>query len=130
MTSDFVTEATDSTWEQLVEKSEQPIVVMFYLPGCSHCKTMEPFFAEYAQEFHETIRFIRLNASVFGWIAQRYGIQSTPTFKFFCHGTSVRDMIGAAYPTLLRQAIEETLIYGEACHDSTSTIDYEISGYA
>ncbi|NYT17674.1 MAG: redoxin domain-containing protein, partial [Methanomicrobiales archaeon] len=56
-----VLELTDITWEKTVEKSDLPVLVMFYSPTCPHCRTMEPYFRQYAQEFHGTVIFVRIN---------------------------------------------------------------------
>ena len=45
----------------------------------------------------------RLNIMTNLWTAERYGIRSTPSFKFFCDGKPVREMVGAVYPALLKK---------------------------
>jgi len=44
-------EVTDLTWENTVEKSQLPVLVMFYSPTCPHCRTMEPYVREFAREY-------------------------------------------------------------------------------
>jgi thioredoxin 1 len=125
-----VLELTDKDWEAQVEKSEMPVIAMFHSPTCTHCKTMEPYFREYAKEFEDKVKFVRLNVAANPWTLQRYGVRGTPTFKFFCGGKPVSEMVGAIYPALLKKRIEEVLIYGEECAKNTTEIDYEITGYA
>jgi len=43
------------------------------------------------------------------WTAERYGVRSTPTFKFFCEGRPVQEMVGAIYPALLKKMVDEYL---------------------
>jgi thioredoxin 1 len=125
-----VLELTDKDWEANVEKSEKPVIAMFHSPTCAHCKTMEPYFREYAEEFKDKVKFVRLNVAANPWTLQRYGVRGTPTFKFFCGGKPVSELVGAVYPALLKKRIEEVLIYGEECAQNTTEINYEISGYA
>ncbi|KUG19118.1 thioredoxin [hydrocarbon metagenome] len=125
-----VIEVTDRTWEKTVEKGEKPAVVMFYSAACPHCRTMEPYFLQYAEEFGEVVTFARLNIDANLWTAERYGVRGTPTFKFFCLGRPVQELVGAVYPALLRRMIEDSLQYGEECARNTTLIDYEITGYA
>ena len=75
-------------------------------------------------------RAVRINLAESAWIGERYGVMSTPTFKFFCSGKPVQDMVGAVYPALLKKRIEEVLIYGEECAEKSTEINYDISGYA
>jgi thioredoxin 1 len=130
MTDIEVPELSDATWEQAVEKSEKPVVVMFHTPTCPHCRTMEPYFRQYAGEFEGKIRFVRIDVAANRWTGERYGIRGTPTFKFFCGGKAVMELVGAVYPALLKKKIEEVLIYGEECAEHITEVDYEITGYA
>ncbi|MBT8508530.1 thioredoxin [Methanomicrobiaceae archaeon CYW5] len=130
MNGNGVIEANDLTWEQTVEKSTIPVIVMFYTPTCPHCRTMEPYFREFSGEFAGKVVFARINLAESAWIGERYGVMSTPTFKFFCGGKPVQDLVGAVYPAILKKRIEEVLVHGKECAEKSTEIDYEISGYA
>jgi thioredoxin-like negative regulator of GroEL len=126
---DTLPEATDLTWEVLVEKEKKPVVIMFYSPACAFCHQMEPYFRSYAAEYRDTVTFVRLNILGSPWTAERYDVRSTPTFKFFCEGKPVQEMVGAVYPALLKKMIEEVLLHEKECAKNPTTIDYEITGY-
>ncbi len=130
MSGEDVLELSDASWETDVEQAEMPVAVMFHSPTCSFCKMMEPHFRELAAEFKEKVRFARLDVVSNPWTGERFGVRSTPTFKFFCGGKPVQEMVGAVYPALLKKRIEEVLIYGEECAEKSTEINYEISGYA
>lgn len=122
-------EVTDLSWERVVEQADLPALVMFYSPACPHCRTMEPYFAQYAEEYAGRVIFARIDINTNRWTAERYGVRSTPTFSFFCRGRLVSDLVGAVYPALLKRLVEEGLANGEECVRNSSEIDYEISGY-
>jgi thioredoxin-like negative regulator of GroEL len=122
-------ELTDLNWEQTVEKSNRPVAVMFYSPTCAFCHQIEPYFRGYARDYRETVRFGRFNIMTNAWIPERYGIRSTPTFKFFCEGKTVQEIVGAVYPALLKKIVDEVLVHGKDCARNSTTIDYDISGY-
>jgi len=122
-------EVSDLTWEKTVEKGKTPVAVMFYSPTCAFCRQMEPYFTTFAQEFKGSVLFARLNILTSQWTAERYGVRSTPTFKFFCDGRPVQEMVGAVYPALLKRAVEEVLVHGKECVKNSTAIDYEITGY-
>jgi thioredoxin len=126
---DLLIEVNDMTWERSVEKSTKPVAVMFYSPECAFCHQMEPYFRNYAEEYQNDVIFARINIMTSQWTAERYGVRSTPTFKFFCDGKPVREMVGAIYPTLLKKMVDEVLIHGKECAKNSTAIDYEITGY-
>jgi len=126
---EILIELTDLNWERTVEKSSRPVAVMFYSPACAFCRQMDPYFQSYARDYKDSIRFARLNIMTSPWTAERYGIRSTPTFKFFCEGKPVQELVGAVYPALLKKMVDEVLVHGRECAKNSTVIDYEITGY-
>ncbi len=124
-----IVEVSDQTWEKTVEKGEKPAIVMFYSPACPYCRTMEPYFKNFADRYGDVLLFARLNITSSLWTAERYGVRGTPTFKFFCMGRPIEELVGAVYPAMLEKRIEDLLAHGEACVRSSTAIDYEITGY-
>lgn len=118
-------EVDDSSWEQDVELSELPVLVMFFSPACVHCKEMEPYFIQYAMEYEGKVRFAKLNIVESQFTAERYGVMATPTFTFFCQGKPVQNLAGAAYPTLIKKMIDESLQYGEQCLEKSTPVRFD-----
>ena len=125
-----IVELDDSTWEEAVEKGDMPAAVMFYSPTCAYCAEIEPYFVEFAQKFGEKMVFAKLNVMGSSTIAGRYGVMSTPTFKFFCNGLPVQELVGSTYPPVLRKAIADVLERGSECAEKSTKISYDITGYA
>jgi thioredoxin-like negative regulator of GroEL len=123
-------EVTDITWEKTVEKSRMPVLVMFYSPTCPHCRTMDPYMREFAREYAGAVIFVKGDITRSQWTAERFGVMSTPTFKFFCNGRPVSDMVGAVFPALIKRMVDEGITHGQDCLDRSSGIDYDVSGYA
>jgi thioredoxin-like negative regulator of GroEL len=122
-------EVTDRTWEMVVERSKNPVIVMFYSPACAFCRSMEPYFLQYSEEYKDLVVFARLDITSNMWTAERYGVRGTPTFKFFCLGKPVSEMVGAVYPALLKRMVDEGIKNGEACVMHSTAISYDITGY-
>jgi thioredoxin 1 len=129
MADEQLIEVDDIIWEKTVERGTGPVAVMFYSPGCIHCHQMEPYFKRYAEEYKNSVLFAKINILTNPWIAERYGVRSTPTFKFFCNGRAVQEMVGSVYPSLLKKMVEEVLLHGKECAKNSTAIDYEITGY-
>ena len=119
----------DANWESTVEKGKKPIVVLFSSPSCPFCRQMEPTFIEFADEFKDKIVFAKVDITQSPTIASRYGVMGTPTFKFFCSGKPVHELVGAIYPAVLKKTVEETLENGPACVGQTTWKPPEITGY-
>ncbi len=125
-----ILELDDFNWEKIIEKGKKPVVVMFSSPTCPFCKQMKPYFEEYALDFKNKIIFAEVDISRSITIASIYGVMGTPTFKFFCKGRPVHEMVGAVYPSLLKKAVEESLEHGAQCVDKTTWIETTDIGYA
>jgi thiol-disulfide isomerase/thioredoxin len=124
-----IIEFEDMTWSQQVEDSKKPVVVMFYSPACPYCKAMEPYFEEYAKEYGSSAVFGRINIATNPWTAEKYGVQGTPTFKFFCHGRPVWEQVGQIYPSILKNAVRDMLQHGEECIRKSTPVGQDITGY-
>jgi len=130
MSTQEIIELNDSNWEKRVEKENKPVMVMFYNTTCPHCQIMKPHFEKYALEFKNKVIFGKVNTAENPTIVGRYGIMGTPTFKIFCNGKPVQELVGAIYPTLIKKTVEDSLKHGSQCVSNTTWIDTGISGYA
>ncbi|HOT95427.1 MAG TPA: thioredoxin domain-containing protein [Methanoregulaceae archaeon] len=124
-----VVELTDGNFEREVEKSERPVVVIFFSHACPHCATIMPAFLEIAREFGGRVRFGRLDVVSNPWTIERFAIRSTPTFIFFCSGRPLRELVGAVLPSVIKKQVEEFERDGPECARLSSEIRYDISGY-
>jgi thioredoxin 1 len=125
-----VIEVDDRTFHDQVEKAQLPVAVMFYTPTCVHCRAMAPYYAQYAQEYKDKVLFARVDVSANLFTGERYGVKGTPTFKFFCQGRPVTELVGAVYPAILKRTVDEVLVHGKECISNSTEIDYDITGYA
>ncbi|HOO53888.1 MAG TPA: thioredoxin family protein [Methanothrix sp.] len=123
-----VVDVTDRSWEEVVERSEKPILAMFHSPTCPHCRAMMQYFEEYATEFKGKVKFVRINIMENSFTPERYGVMATPTFKFLCGGRPVQEMVGAAYPSPLKKMVVEGFSHGAECARLSTPIDYNV-GY-
>ncbi|MDD1675554.1 MAG: thioredoxin family protein [Methanomicrobiales archaeon] len=118
-----------TTWEKKVEKASLPVSVMFFSPLCPHCRIIRPYFEKFAKELAGRMIFVILNLDTNAWIGEKYGIRATPTFKWFCNGKPVQELVGAVYPALLKKISEDVLVYGKECAQNSTAIRYDITGY-
>jgi thioredoxin-like negative regulator of GroEL len=124
-----VEEINATEWLSILDKQKRPLMVMFYNPTCPHCTIMEPSFIKHAEQFKDKVTFMKFNIQQNQQIPYSYGIQSTPTFIFFCHNQPITMLSGAVHPSILKHAIENGLLHGEDCAMNRTPIDYEFYGY-
>jgi protein disulfide-isomerase len=71
--------------------SSPKTVAYFYMPGCGHCKNMSPIFDEVSSDpKNSKIKFIKVDATKYPDIADKYGLSGFPTVVRF-NGTNTSD---------------------------------------
>ena len=86
---------TAATFNDLVLKSETPVLVDFWAEWCGPCKAVAPILEEISNEYAGKIRIVKLNTDEEGPIAMKYGISSIPTMNLFVGGQIVKSIVGA-----------------------------------
>lgn len=67
-------------------KGPQPVIVDFYAEWCSSCMTMLPLFAAVAEDLHESITFLKVNADTGEEIMKANRVEAVPTMLLFKDG--------------------------------------------
>jgi thioredoxin 1 len=89
-----VAEVTDETFEQEVLKSDVPVLVDFWAPGCPPCVALAPVLEKIAAETSDTVKIVKMNAAQEQSTAVKYGIQAVPTLFIFKNGDVADSLIG------------------------------------
>ena len=118
-------ETNVSNWREEILEPERLVLVEFWSPQCPHCRIIEPVYNELAKEYGEKLKFAKLNVieSQFNQeLAMKYGAMGTPTFKFFCGGRPVQDVVGALAKDYLKQAIEFAIKKHRECAEKSTPL--------
>jgi len=86
---------TAATFNDLVLKSETPVLVDFWAEWCGPCKAVAPILEEISNEYAGKIKIVKLNTDEEGPMAMKYGISSIPTMNLFVGGQIVKSIVGA-----------------------------------
>jgi len=76
-------ELTESTFEQLVLKSDDLWLVEFMAPWCGHCKQLQPHWTQAASELADSAKLGVVDATVYTNLAAKYDVKGYPTIKVF-----------------------------------------------
>ncbi len=123
--SEGMVEINAANWKEEVLDSKKLIVVEFWSPQCSHCRMIEPVYNELSKEYAGKLKFAKLNVidnQQNQELAAKYGVMGTPTFKFFCGGRPVQDVVGALPKDYMQQAIEFAIKKHRECEAKSTSL--------
>lgn len=104
------THLDDGNFVPEVLRSELPVVVDVWGPGCGPCRMLEPIIMDLATAYAGRVKVAELNAAEAGRTAARYGVLGTPTVIFFRRGKEVERVVGFVGERYLREVIEAELL--------------------
>lgn len=95
---------TDSSFEQEVLRSRQPVLVDFWAPWCGPCRMTEPILEKLARDQAGVLKVAKINVDENPHTSQRYGVQSIPTMMVVKDGQIIDRWAGALpEPALLNR---------------------------
>lgn len=105
MAIETIVEVTDGNFDQMVLKSEQPVMVDFWATWCGPCKALAPIVDEVASAYNGRVKVGKMDVDNSPVTPQRYGVRGIPTLLIFKNG-QVQEQIVGYVP---RETIEKAL---------------------
>ena len=88
-------EVNDSNFDEVVIKSDKPVLVDFWAEWCGPCRMITPIIEEIAKEYSEKALIVKCDVDSSPVVATRYGIRNIPTILFFKDGQIADKQVGA-----------------------------------
>ena len=92
--SALVNEVSDSTFENEVLNSNQPVLVDFWAAWCAPCRMLAPTVEAVAEKFQGKAKVVKLNVDENVDSSSRYGIKGIPTLILFRNGKEAERVVG------------------------------------
>ena len=105
----MTTEATDTNFEELVLKSDKPVLLDFWAEWCGPCRMLTPIVNELAEEYKERAVIAKMDVDSSPGTSVKYGIRNIPTILFFKNGEVVDKQVGAVPKTTLAAKLDALL---------------------
>ncbi|MBR3799887.1 MAG: thioredoxin [Bacteroidales bacterium] len=90
-----------------VIQSPKPVLVDFYAEWCGPCKIMKPRLLDVAERMGEKAKVVEIDVDREKELAERYRIQSVPTFIIFKNGEQLWRQSGAISTIALIQLLTD-----------------------
>jgi thioredoxin 1 len=100
---------TDANFDEVVLKSDKPVLVDFWAEWCGPCRMVGPVVEELAKEFEGKAVVGKVDVDSNPEISMKFGIRNIPALLFFKGGEIVDKQIGAVPKSVLAQKLTAQL---------------------
>ncbi|MGR9071523.1 MAG: thioredoxin TrxA [Gammaproteobacteria bacterium] len=107
--SDAVLHVTDSDFNEVVLKSDTPVLVDYWAEWCGPCKMIGPVLDEIAVDFAGKLKVVKLNIDENPETPQHYGVRGIPTLMIFKGGDIEATKVGALSKSQMTAFISSNL---------------------
>ena len=102
-------EITDATFEDIVLKSDKPVLVDFWAAWCGPCRMVGPIIDEISNDYDGKAIVGKLDVDAHQDYAAKFGVRNIPTVLLFDKGELVGRKVGVAPKKAYSDAIDAVL---------------------
>ena len=98
-----------SEFDNIVLKSEVPVLVDFFATWCGPCKMIAPSIDQLSIEMEGKAKVVKIDIDESGDLAGNYKVMSVPTLMFFKGGKAVDQIVGAVAKTTMESKLNSLM---------------------
>jgi thioredoxin 1 len=102
-------EITDANFEEVVLKSDKPVVVDFWAEWCGPCRMLGPIIEEMSHDYDGKAVIGKVNVDLNPGVAAQFGIRNIPTVLIIKNGEVVDKVVGAVPKAQLTAKLDPQL---------------------
>jgi thioredoxin 1 len=102
-------EITDATFDEVVLKSDKPVIVDFWAAWCGPCRMVGPIIDEVSNEYEGKAVVGKVDVDANQEFAAKYGVRNIPTVLVFKDGEIVSRQVGVSPKQVYTDAIDALL---------------------
>ena len=100
---------TDASFDEVVLKSDKPVLVDFWATWCGPCRMLGPVIEELATEYDGRVVVGKVDVDNNQEFAAKYGVRNIPTVLVFKDGEVVGRQVGVAPKKTYTDALDSLL---------------------
>lgn len=100
---------TDASFDEVVLKSDKPVLVDFWATWCGPCRMLGPVIEEIATEYEGRVVVGKVDVDSNQDYAAKYGVRNIPTVLVFQNGEVVGRQVGVAPKNTYTEALDSLL---------------------
>lgn len=100
---------TDASFEEVVLKSDKPVLVDFWATWCGPCRMLGPVIEEITTEYEGRVVVGKVDVDSNQEYAAKYGVRNIPTVLVFQNGEVVGRQVGVAPKNTYTEALDSLL---------------------
>ncbi len=100
-------EITDANFDELVMKSDKPVVVDFWAEWCGPCRMVGPVINEMAEEYAGRAVIGKVDVDNNPGVANQFRVRNIPTILFVKNGEVVDKQVGVVPKAVLVKKLEQ-----------------------
>lgn len=106
---DGIIHVSDSTFEEQVLNSGNPVLVDYWAEWCGPCKMIAPILDEIADEYADKLTVAKINIDENQSTPQKYAVRGIPTLMIFKDGDIAGTKVGAMSKSQLSAFIDSVI---------------------
>ena len=100
---------TFSSFQELLDSSELPVLVDFYATWCGPCQMMASILEQVNRSIANRLQVVKIDTDKYPGIASQYQIQALPTLILFKNGQPVSKLEGVVQAPQLLDYLRRSL---------------------